>query len=259
MDALESFRIEDEQSATGGEGYAGLDETLSPDSSGIDKYDRASSMSPGASSAGNRMALVAKIAVALVIVIVLAIKVPGYVKSTLGNESEARPEVFVNRALDILKEDGDAIRALEAVVDAMRENPGPENLKIADEVLDEVVGEIEALLNSDSWSTDTLKDASRLASNMVRIYPTAKSMAAKEEVDQESIDYRMWLAKIDPKTNTVTFQLNTSEARNVEAKRGDLIADRFKLISISGRDFVLLEDTKRDNRSLKCIVASSPK
>lgn len=264
MDALESFRIEDEQGATDGEGYAELDELKSPESSEFDKYDRTSSMSPRGSiagpSAGSRLALVAKISVALVIVGVLAVKAPGFVKSTLDNESEARPEFAkVNTAMTILEANGDSMEALEVAVGAVKNAPSPENLKIADDVLDVVALEIDALLNSKSWTTDTLKEASRLASKMVQVYPSQKSTEIKEEVNQENIDYRMWLAKIDPVANTVTFQLNSSGSPEVTVKRGELIAERFKLISISGAEFVKLEDTKRNNRSLECRAAGSPK
>jgi hypothetical protein len=263
MDALESFRIEDEQDATAGSGFTGLDELDSPnEESAFDKYDQTVAIRAGATmgaSAGSRIALVGKIAVGLIIVGVLAVKVPGYLKSTMDTEADAMVPVYVNRVPDIIASNGEAIDALAAAIDATQQDASPENSKIADDMLERVNMEIKALLNDPDWDTSKLKDASELSARAVNLYPTGSSTDLKNEVDQENIDYRMFLTKIDPKTNTVEFQLSTSGSPKVQAKHGDVIADRFRLISVSGRTSVKLEDIKRNNRLLECKVAGSPK
>lgn len=262
MDALESFRIEDEQDATAGKGFSGLDSLDVPSASLDDPYsDQLSSAysAPAITpSTGNRVALVAKIAVVLVVVAIAAIKIPSFIKSSLETPSDAKIDVYYNRAPDILEANGDSIEALIAAVEATREAPSPENTKIADEVMAKVTLDIEELLNARAWTPDSLKQASLLASRAVELYPTKKSTAIRKVVDTENIDYSMALTRIDPAAKEVVFQLNTAGSPQAKAKVGDLIADRFELVSISDSSSVKLKDTKRNGRALVCRVGRGP-
>lgn len=260
MDALESFRIEDDQNAGEGKALSGL-ESLDDDGDGaFDNYTPMSSVAPvRAASAGSRIALVAKIAVALVVIGVLAVKLPGYLKETFGNTSNATVDVHVNQAMMILEEQKDIIRALEAAGAATRVAPGPENAKIADDIIVAANNRMQVLLNSQLWNRDKLKEATAIATKAVAVFPNAGTRSMKKEVDLENSDYRIFLVKPNPGNNTAEFQLSSPGSPKVTIRVGETVGGRFKLERISGTGSVTLIDTTRNGRVLNCALASSPK
>lgn len=259
MDALEAFRIEDDQNAGEGKTFGGLDSLDNEEDSAFDNYAPMSSVAPvRAASVGSRIALLAKIAVALVVIGVLAVKLPGYLKETFGNTSNATVDVYVNQAMMILEEQKDVIRALETAGAATREAPGPENAKIADDVIMAANRRLQVLLNAQLWNRDKLKEATAIATKAVAVFPNAGTRAMKKEVDQENSDYLFFLVKANPRNNTAEFSLNSPGTPKVTVKVEGTFAGRFKLTRIPGSSSVTLIDTLRNNRVLNCALSKNP-
>lgn len=264
MDALESFRIEDSKDGNDGGGIGGLDDIdMGGGDDGPKDYNRSppqtSAAPPANTSSGINFGLIAKIAVVIAIVAVVAIKAPGFLKDTLDNEAPAKVPTVTNRAPSILEETGDPIQALEVAAAASVSNPGAENTRIADDMVVAVVKKVEDLLNADPWDKSKLRDASRLASQASQIYPHKRLTAAIDAVEQEQADYTLILLDIDSGTNTAGFKVGGRNGELKNAKQGESVTDRFKVVSISSRFSVLLEDTKRDGRILDLSVGGSLK
>lgn len=259
MEALESFRIEDAKE--GDDLISGFDELniggVSSSGGGDSQYNRSplasSSTMPAASSgsSGMNLGLIAKIAAVIVVIGAGAVLAPKFFAKNVETESNAKATgEYVNRAPSILASTGDSLQALQAAVDAIKEAPGPQNNRIADDMLTKVIEDINSQLNASPWSKDNLKEASRLASSATQLLPGNRSKEIKEVVDAEQDAYRLNLARIDTRAQKAVFQV-TPGGEMIEVARGEMIAGRFKLLSFSADSSATLEDTQRGSRRLE--------
>lgn len=254
MDALESFRIEDSKDGSDVDGFGGIDDFDAP-SGGGDQMDYNRSPLEGAApaappaSSGIRIGTIAKIAALVVVIAVVAIKAPGFLKNMQESDAPAKETTFRNQAPGIYESTGDPLQALEAAISATIEDPGPANTKIADDMLDAVVDKIQGLLDAQPWDKTKLRDAYRIANQATQIHPHRRVIGIRDEVDQENADYSMILVKIDTKLKRAEFKLvGASKSPIVYAKIEEEVGGRFKVVSMSGSNSLMLEDTKRNGR-----------
>jgi hypothetical protein len=254
IEALDEMRKESGGSdGTLGSGDGGID------LSGLDGLDqpafRVHTPKVRVRSMSDKIMTAVKIIVVLSVISIAAVKLPGLLSSGSDDVVIDDTPVHVNAAPEILARDGDLIEALTAAMQAKQLAPSAENDKIADDVLDRLIAEIDGILNATPWEYEMLNQATSLANRTSELYPTARSSELKSTVEQEFIDYSMILLDMDLAADTAMFQLNNTK---VTVKTGDVIADRFKVTGIKSAG-VYLQDIKRNNRRLSCEMARGPR
>ncbi len=279
IEALESFRIGDGdgEEPQGDDTQANDLEMPSLDKLGDDYMESTFGDTPAVSAmtrpkpvpptVGERVTTVLKFVVPIVLLIVAVVKVPAYFKDR-SDQEQSQQNVFRNNAPSILASGGAPLEALAAALEAMQHDDGPANSKILEDSLNAVVESVEELLNAIDWDIGKLREASGIATQAAEMYPNETTTQLKAEVDQENMDYRMLLTKIDGATGEVTFKMNDPSKPDQVAKKsdsdqtvedGDLVAGRFRITNVMGRRSVKMVDEKRRSRSLVCSLGKSPR
>lgn len=153
---------------------------------------------------------------------------------------------FRNPAESMLAKGADPLKTLSEAVEAQQKEPHSKNREIMDEARKRAVELIKKAQYAQTWSEESLERTSRLANEAFKIDPSPEMRQLKEDALSDSFAYRMLLR--DVQGGTATFQLNRrSQTSTVTVRQGDLVQDRFEVVSIRG-DSVQLKDTLRGDR-----------
>jgi hypothetical protein len=179
----------------------------------------------------------------------------GYVKAKYDDymaRKNAKPTVSVdNQALAILQSGGSAVDALDAAMTALNAENSPENIEVANRVRDALLGQVDALLNSDPWEPGNLDKASNMAARALQLDPDTPALRKLAEgVKGEVFAYKMSIKEIDMAGGTVTLRVLYPDRPEdlVVKKKGEKVLNRFEVKSIT-RDAVRLSDTQRKGKS----------
>ena len=113
-------------------------------------------------------------------------------------------------------------------------------------------------MNAKPWNIGKLKEASSLANQTALVYPSASANDLKSTVNQEFIDYGVML--MDVGLGRATVQSNTGSSSKKTVKKGELVADRFKIMDVDiDSSTVSVQDTKRNNRKLTFEMTQGPR
>jgi len=276
MDALESFRTEEIVNPKGrqtskadakrrGRGKKGeAEETASTESEmpELDARSRALASAgratpPPASAAKKKRSLdwgaygrYAAIAATALVVLYLAVTVG----PRLMQARQVEP-VVENRAVAMLEGEEEPLTILSAAMEAVRAQNTDDNQYILDRAREEVTDQIEGLLNAENWEMGKLKEASDLARRAADIDPHRSMQDLKKEVDRE---FRLYQTKLmSAEGGVATLQVVEpsllalgDERGMIEVKRGEIIADRFRVTNVSSKGITLV-DVGRDDRILE--------
>jgi len=156
-----------------------------------------------------------------------------------------------NHAREYLRA-GDLLGALKEAQRCVKTADYPEHREVADEVRAAVEREVSGLLNAVNWSPDTLRKASTLITNALKIDPDSKLLqGVKKGVDEEVCHYSLRIVSVDQASGEVRIQQQEPGRAPVKVvvERGDTVLGRFVVKSISLPNEIRLEDTRRPGRS----------
>jgi ribosomal protein L40E len=171
-----------------------------------------------------------------------AIRVAAIIRDA-GKEVDTGPKV-VNRAPGLLKQKGKEIPALEAAQEANRLDPNADNSRILQRARTNILNEIDALLNKQTWTRDDLDTANNMASKAVAISGGAELKGIAAEVDQEVRFYnRTKVTRISGDKTTILLW----DGKQVDVGVGDTLYERFKVTGIRSAE-VVVEDSLRKAR-----------
>jgi hypothetical protein len=166
------------------------------------------------------------------------------------------PVQFINPAKAMLAENANPAETLEEAVKALAREDHPDNRVVLNDARRKFVAAINDLLYKKPWKDQYLSDASRMVNRAFKCDSGEDIRSLKEEVDREIFAYGMVLLETSDSGEAVFNINNQSKTISgpapsdvVRVKAGDVIQERFKVDSI-GKDFVQVEDTLRENRSL---------
>ena len=205
-----------------------------------------------------RLILVAKVAGMLMVVLFVGVKGIGWARAYVEERGREETPQVVNRAPAMIERGGDPLKILDAASQAVARDGSSENLKILETSLALVVDEVESHLNSWPWDLDELNEASRMASEALRIHPHATTIALNKQAGEDNVAYTMVLTSVDTKKGTATFTLNRAGAPTVTVEKGEIVGDRFVFRNIIGRTKIRMEDTLRDNRAVTFPLGGLP-
>ncbi len=261
MEALESFRVDETLQRSGVDDLNKMDMGINagnlppslraPTAEDFDYKPKAptTTTKKKPASSGSRMGLVGAIVAALVLAVVAITAGPSILEKINGPEEVPTGPTHVNRAPGILARGGPAIEALEAAVEAIDADPSADNRRIAEDCVQALEKEVQALLSSSSFDAAKITEASNLAARGVDLYPNEATRALSEEAKQDDQAYKMTLTNIDRTTATAKFVL--VGGKEVSVKEKDTLVDRFYVRRIVGDNFVTLTDNKRSGRPVK--------
>lgn len=271
MEALEAFRVEtglegDESAIPGhSDGAGNLSEdgvpTVDDDAFGEEfgsatKSSITSVHEKRPPTFQERFKIIGLIVGAITLLVFIGAKTPGWIDTYRG-DADAVVTTYVNKAPGILERGGPPLDALRAAVDAIKFEDSAPHRKSAEDALSAVADEVHGLLSASPFDQLNLSSASRLATRAMNIYPGERTVELVEEVKGDSTVYKMLLIKIDRETKTATFKPNLPGSPNMHVKKGEILADRFRVRLVSTRG-VTLEDQLRGNRTVRFEVGGGP-
>ncbi len=165
--------------------------------------------------------------------------------------------MYVNRALQWLEEGRPAIEALEEALEALKFNNTPENRRIADEVRERFVAEIEDLLTEYPWRRNSLDRASALVNRAAQKDSHKSIREMLDSVQAEVAAFKLVLMSVDAREGTATFRLHDPNFPLTEqtVREGDYVQDRFLVKRITASN-VRLEDAKvQTPRGFRTVLA----
>ncbi len=195
-----------------------------------------------------KLALAASFVAAVLLIWLGGGFVKAYIDSYLNRGAPKQEAALENPAVALLYQPGRTLDALQAAVDAVRNDPNnSDNLRVLDQAREQVLKEADALLTGNPWSLSQLDRASALLARAVEI--DTKSMAIKElkaAVDEEVYAYKMNVLSVDPASESATIRIvypNRPEDRVIK-KKDEIVNGRFKVKRVGERS-VIFEDPKR--------------
>ncbi len=167
------------------------------------------------------------------------------VSAYMNRSGESDEFVYVNRALQWLKEGRPTIEALEEALEAIKFNNTPENRRIANEVRDRFVAEIEELLAEYPWRRNTLDRASTVVNRAAQKDSDRSIRELLDRVNAEVAAFKLVLMSVDVREGTATFRLHDPNFPLTEqtVREGDYVQGRFLVKRITASS-VRLEDAK---------------
>ncbi len=169
---------------------------------------------------------------------------------SFGKKEEVKKEI-VNPAINLLRNNGPLDQALQGAIDTYNATHSDADKKVLDEVRDRIAARTKELLDAPTgqWNSKTLREANQLVDTALSIDPCDLFRTLKDEVSADVNAYGIILSEVQSGDEPVAvFKLSGQELR---AKSGEVVADRFKVVSIA-RDSAKLVDQKRANRAITC-------
>jgi hypothetical protein len=159
-----------------------------------------------------------------------------------------------NRAEQLLAAGDSSLEALEVALAAESRESHSDNVAITAKARKAVVNDIQALLNKADWTMEDLNAAFKMSQRAIDIDPSEDNIAVREEVQRERFMYSMVLIASDGEAEAkLSLQIPPERgggSEQVTVKKGDMLRDRFEVVSI-GSDRVSLLDTKRNSRMVQ--------
>ena len=284
MDALESFRAEEfarqeaarrRKPKTLLDRFRGRREEAAPEESGglpqLDAesqalaslvYPAQAPAQPEAASVvwTRKLAYVGAFVAAVLILYFGAVQVGAMIREYI--ERNAPVDDFVSQVPSLIEQGAPPVQVLEAAVTAVRHRDNEEHRAQLEQARRLVRSEVEALLNADPWTPNHLQRASGIAHRAASIDSSREMHALRDEVNEESWSYNILVREVETDDRGVRATLRLVHpqraTRDVTVRVGDMVDDRFRVISISrGESRVRMEDTERGGRRLSCTMTSS--
>ncbi len=260
LHALESFRAEmagpNSQQAAGGAGLPPLDEHSqamasavtwsAPSTAGMDEQ-----VSPDVWK--RKLAYLGAFVAALLVLYLGGLHVGAMMREY--REDPLPRETTQSRVPELMEQGAAPVEILEAAAEAARRENTPLHRAQLEQARALVSAEVQRLLDSETWDRAHLQRAGAIAHHAYSADSSAPMRRLRDTVNEERWAYNMLIREIDESSGEAQVRLTLlhpyEEDREVTARAGEVIEDRFRISSINGRgNNVRLVDTKRNDRGL---------
>lgn len=277
MEAMESFRAEEMASAEASK-TASKDEPIqgpqveSASLPELDQYHRdlAASILESSPSAGRSKSRVpqktspirlAAYVAAILVLLVAGVKGYPLVKEYMQDEEEDLGPVYRVLGPAYLARGKPLDEVLEAAVADVANQNSPGTRKFLETTHSRIIEKVNTLLTAPRFKYENLTDAMALGNACFRVDSSDKIARLRDEVQKEKLAYDMILRRINGDEAVFGVNLEDGGIYDVTVKKGDMIANRFRVFHIS-RTTVTVKDTARMSnrleRSVRYSVGSRP-
>lgn len=260
LNALESFREEmaappSPQNARG-DGLPPLDEHSKAMASAVSYYAAAApaveQRAPG-DALKRKLAYVGAFVAALLVLYLGGLQVGAMIREY--REEQPPQDTFQSEAPELMEQGAPPVEILEAAAEAVRHESTPAHRAQLEQARALVNEEVQRLLDSETWDRSHLQQAGALANRAYTVDSGDPMRRLRDMVNEERWAYNMLIRDIDESSGEAEARLSLlhpyEDDREVTARAGDMIGDRFRITSINARgNHVRMADTKRDDRSL---------